>query len=598
MMSSFAEVKVGKIAFMSSLTRNTIVLALVVFCAGLQSLTYSQTKTPKKIATATVSGRVTVGGKGRGGIFVGLRTTDFSPAQTPLHKAITDSDGNYRIVDLPPGSYYVTPISSLFVLADPNPAGQMGTPLLLSEGESVEGIDFAMARGCVITGKVTEADGRPVIEQRVSVIAVDQPNQRASYPARTSFQTDDRGVYRLFGLKAGRYKVAVGQSADGFMGGSNAGRTGYRPGFYPDATNADQAKIVELAEGDQATNIDITVSRAQPGFAATGTIVNGETNQPVNNARVALQKMGDDGNSFFPISAVSNQKGEFRLENIPPGKYSIFLATQVDSDIRADRVEFQLVDQDVAGLVVRTTRGATVSGTVVVEGTNDPAVMAKLRQMRIYAWVQGGGGSARPSLVSADGSFRLAALSAGIANFEFAALDYSQQTGLIISRIERNGAVVPRGGFEIKAGEQISGVRIVFSYGSGSVRGTVNFENGSPAPGMRFSVRLSKPGEKDFRAPQGQVDARGRFMIEGVPPGAYDLSVNVINAGPRDRGASATQSITVTDGAVTEVVLSIDLVHNPWSDQSRKSTCSPREFLAKLARHFSLRRGWSRVHSV
>jgi hypothetical protein len=516
------------------------------------------------MATTTVSGRVTVGGKGRAGIFVGLRSNNFSYAQTPPHKAMTDSDGNYRIVDLPAGSYYVAPMSPLFVLADPNPVSQMGTPLLLSEGERVEGIDFAMARACVITGKVTDADGRPVVEQRVSVISADQPNQ-PSFSARTLFQTDDRGIYRMFGLQAGRYKVAVAQTDDGFMGGSIAGRTGYQPAFYPNATNADNAKIVELAEGDRATNIDITMSRALPDFAASGMIVNGETNQPVNNVRVGLQKMNDERNSFVPITALSNQKGEFRLENIPQGTYSIFVSTQAESDLRADPLEFQLVDQDVTGLVIRILRGATISGTVVVEGTNDPAVMAKVRQLRIYAWVQGAGngGSARPSLVSADGSFRLTGLPAGIANFEFSALDYGQQTGLIMSRIERDGVVVPRGGFDIKAGEQISGVRIVLTYSTGSVRGTVNFENGPPAPGMRFSVRLSKPGDNEVRLPQRGVDARGHFMIEGVPPGTYDLYVNAFNPGSRERAPSATQSITVTDGTVTEVVISINLAHSP-----------------------------------
>ncbi|MBA2703928.1 MAG: carboxypeptidase regulatory-like domain-containing protein [Blastocatellia bacterium] len=161
----------------------------------------------------------------------------------------------------------------------------------------------------------------------------------------------------MFGLRAGRYKVAVGQTDDGFMGGRPPGETGYQPVFYPNITNADQAKIVELAEGDQATNIDIVVTRALPGFVATGIIVNGETNQPINGLRVALQKMNDERNSFVPISAISNQKGEFRLENIPPGKYSIYLTSQDNSELRADALEFQLVDQDVTGLVVRTMRG-------------------------------------------------------------------------------------------------------------------------------------------------------------------------------------------------------------------------------------------------
>lgn len=545
-------------SFMKPLTRTVILLAMVSCCAGRHYVSYSQTKAPPKKATATVSGRVTVGGKGRAGIFVGLGRNNFASTQTPPRNAITDADGNYRISGVPPGSYYVAPMSALFVVEDSNPVTQIGKQLLLSEGEIVEDIDFAMMRGSVITGKVTESDGRPVVEQRVSAISVDQTNR--SYVAQSLFQTDDRGIYRIFGLRAGRYKVAAGQTDDRYLG--SAGRPGYQPVFYPNATSADQAKIVELAEGEQATNIDITMSRALPGFTVSGTIVNGETNKTATNIRVVLQKMNDDRGSFTQAGTISNQKGEFRLENIPPGKYSIVLMAQ-DSELRADPLEFQLLDQDLTGLVVRTSHGASVSGTVQVEGTNDPGTMAKLRQLRIYAWVQGGmGGGARPSLIAADGGFRIAPLPAGIVNFEFVGMDYSE-TGFILLRVERDGVVVPRGGFDIKAGEQVSGVRIVLTRGNGTVRGTVTFQNGPPTPGMRFLVRLSKPGDNELRLSPKEVDARGRFMIEGVLPGVYDLSVNSIDPGSRQRAPSATQSITVADNTITDVVVSIDLARNP-----------------------------------
>lgn len=565
-MYSFAELKVRKIVLMSSLTRNTIVLALVFFCAGLHSPTYSQTKTPKKMATATVSGRVTVGGKGRGGILVGLARADFPRSQSPPHKASTDPDGNYRITGVPAGSYYVAAMASSFVLADASLANGMGTPLLLEEGESVQGIDIALVRGCVITGKVTDAERRPVIEQRVNVISTDQPNQPGPMnPIGPPSQTDDRGIYRIFGLRAGRYKVSVGQSDDNFGGGFSPGRATYQRVFYPDVTDVDQAKIVELAEGDQASNIDITMARTLPGFAVTGTIINGETNQPTSNVRVALQRVVGDRNSFFPAYATSNERGEFRLGNIPPGTYSLFLYPQLNNDFRADPLKFQLVDQDVTGLVVRTVRGASISGTVVMEEANDPTLVAKVRQLRVYAWVRGGdvSGSVQPSAVSADGSFRLSGLPAGIVNFQFASRDGMPATGFVMSRVERDGVVLPPGSFEIKAAEQISGVRIVLTYGSGTVHGTVNFQNGPPAPGLRFIVRLSKPGDNAFGLQPREVDARGRFIIEGVPAGAYDLYVNAFNSGSRERLQSATQSITVAEGAVTEVVISIDLAHRP-----------------------------------
>ena len=121
----------GMIGLMKSLTRTTILLALLFCCAGVHHLSHSQTKTSKKVATATVSGRVTVGGEGRGGIFVGVGKNNFTSSQTAPRNAMTDAEGNYRISDVPPGSYYVAPMSALFVLGDSNPDSQLGKQLIL-----------------------------------------------------------------------------------------------------------------------------------------------------------------------------------------------------------------------------------------------------------------------------------------------------------------------------------------------------------------------------------------------------------------------------------------------------------------------------------
>ena len=38
--------------------------------------------------------------------------------------------------------------------------------MILTEGESVDGIDFTLVKAGVITGKVLDADGKPVVEER------------------------------------------------------------------------------------------------------------------------------------------------------------------------------------------------------------------------------------------------------------------------------------------------------------------------------------------------------------------------------------------------------------------------------------------------
>ena len=233
---------------MSNLTRYVFGLALILGCLGYYSAAQSQTKPIKKTLTGTVSGRVTIKGKGAPGVVVGLRTREFGPQFAPSIKASTDQDGHYRISDFPAGVYQVELIAPAWVISDMPAYGSRGNGLVITEGEAVDGIDFALLRGGVITGKVTDAEGRAVIEEFINFLPVDRINQRGSaYFA--GVQTDDRGIYRIFGLPAGRYKVAIGQSEDSFSRSVEEGRPSYKQTFHPDVSDPAKATVIDLAEG-------------------------------------------------------------------------------------------------------------------------------------------------------------------------------------------------------------------------------------------------------------------------------------------------------------------------------------------------------------
>jgi len=552
---------------MSSLPRYAIVLALVSSCAGLPATASSQAKTQKKTLTNSVSGRITIHGKGAAGIVVGIRNSDFSSQPAPALKATTDQDGNYRITDIPAGNYQVSPLSPAYVVPDPFLSRIRGKALLLGEGEDVQGIDFSLVRGGVITGKVTDADGRPVLEERLTVVPEDQANPRGqmfSPVIAGGFQTDDRGIYRIYGIPAGRYKISVGVADDEPSANVRFGRAVYKRTFYPDASDANDAGVIEVSEGTEARNIDITIGRSLPSFAASGKVVDGETDQPLMGLRFGLQRVVNEREAgFMSTFASSNSQGEFRLENVSPGKYVIFLYPQTGSEVRADAVPFEVIDQDVTGLLVKTLKGLTLTGTVVLEGTYDKSVLTKLAELRLRAYVRDEtaySNSWQESPINADGSFRLGGLGPGTANFSLGAQDRRPPMSFAILRVERDGVVQPRG-VEIKAGEQTTGVKIFVSYGTGLIRGEVRLENGPLPPGGRLVVWVKKLDETESNFRSYNLDERGHFLIEGIAAGSYELNVSANT--PGRRAVTAKQPIDVSEGTTTEVVISLDLKANP-----------------------------------
>src|SRR2546423_1653444 len=186
-----------------------LILGLAICNVGLCSRTETQVAQEAKSLVGSISGKVTVHGKGRAGIVVGLRSADPGFQPGPLLKATSDEDGNYRLGGVNPGRWLVIPIAPAFVVAN-HSFGSPGKMILVAAGESIDSIDFALVGGGVITGRVTDLDGRPLIEERITLIQADSPKSgvTSAYTdeLRTS-QPDDRGVYRIFGLAASRYKL-------------------------------------------------------------------------------------------------------------------------------------------------------------------------------------------------------------------------------------------------------------------------------------------------------------------------------------------------------------------------------------------------------
>lgn len=548
----------------------TILSLAVNVCA--QTTTSQTTKTPR----GSISGRVTIKDKGAAGVAIGVRKDAMDPFEQ-YSKVVTDHDGFYRISNLRAGAYEVFASAPAFVVAENN--NQRNKAVIVADGEDVDNINFSLVRGGVITGKVTDADGRPLIMQQVHLFPADAPEPQQGRPPLRLFMpnaviTDDRGVYRMYGLAAGRYKVASGRGDDAFMGSFVLNRTTYKQVFHPDVIEYPKAKVIEVSEGSEIANVDITLGRAQTTFTASGRVIDSEKNAPVPNLRLGVQRVvAGQRVEMVPTLSSTNAQGDFILEGLIPGKYAVYLfqmASQSQAmDMRAEQSNFDIVDQDVSGITVRLTRGAALSGIVVLE-SEDKTAWKKLQEMQLRAFVlmrpgEGGFGQSSVSTIGPDGTFRLGGLAPGTVNiFLNAAMGNPMATkGFMISRIERDGVALPQR-MEVKDGEQISGLRLVIAYGNATLRGVVRIENGTLPPEGRISARLSRPGESTGMSmmPPPQVDARGHFILEGLPAGTYELIVSV-NMGIPGQVRTVKQTVTLQDGIINDVVVTIDLGATP-----------------------------------
>jgi hypothetical protein len=538
-----------------------------ILCSG----TFARDQTPDGMPkpTGSISGRVTLGGSPAEGIPVVAVSGQTVNRRDAAARSVTDSEGRYRLSELLPGQYQIWAVTP-GLIAEPGPLPRYGSPypgsiqnIILSAKEDLSDIDMKLVRGAVITGRVTDAENKPVVEERVSLQLVDDNGAPSRFGSPDSsndqmYQTDDRGVYRIYGLAGGRYKVGVGYDAsDGFIRGGRHRRT-----FYPDVNDQSKGAIVELKEGSEANNIDIKVGSATQTYAASGRVIDAETGLPIARAGVRFMIVRQGQGPPAPgFGLQADDRGEFSFEGFASGHYSALATSEYyGGNFYGDPVNFEVVDHNVSGLELKAIQGLSVSGVVVADGVTTKDLLAQMPKLRIFARVASGANSQVPaggsSIVAPDGSFQVDGLRPGRVSIE-ASGSAPTYTRPSIARIEHDGIGVTQG-FDIQ--QSVSGLRIIINYGTGAIRGTVRLEGGASLADSRIYVNSKREGQRDGTGIV--VDARGHFVIKNLAPGTYEVTVQVGFGGPAAQYRPLPpqkQLVSVTNGSESEITFVVDL---------------------------------------
>jgi protocatechuate 3,4-dioxygenase beta subunit len=545
------------------------VLTLLIICA-----VQCAAQIPPKDSSASISGRVTVDGKPAAGVTVVATLSNSFLDNKTVAKSTTDEDGNYKLSGLAAGRFTILPLAKSYIVASGSAYKDAGQGVNVAEGETVTKIDFPLVRGGVVTGRITDVEGHPLIGERVSVVLKDSTadtSPQIPMLGGSRNQTDDRGVYRIYGLAPGSYKVSVGQASSAGSAVSIMGISGsqYSKTFYPGVQEEAKATIIEIKEGTEVKDVDISVGKPDSGFSVSGRVVDSDSGNPVPNLFIVHSSVNDSNQQMAGMSLTGNQtdtNGRFRLEGLRPGRYAVStLAAGQANSFYSEPVQFVISDGDVTGIEIKVRRGATITGVAVIENNSDQAVARLLQTVGVYAYVEQKGSpvpSYAQSKIGPDGSFRLEGLAPGKARIGIQGFP-SPPKGLTLVRTELDFLEQPEG-IEVTAGAQINGIRLLFAYGTGSIRGDVRVEGGSLQEGMRLRVFVrSAAGESRQFNRMADCDARLHFLVENIPPGTYELVVSGMAPAAEPRSVPPVeflkQTVTVSNGAEVKVNLVVDL---------------------------------------
>ena len=527
---------------------------LLLLLTILSALPGDAQSNEKESTKATIKGRVTLKGRGVADCSVITWSGPYSEVSEGTVPTKTDADGYFRF-SVEPGNHYVwVTAPNFYVVAEGKPSLKP-TRITLSAGDELDDVNFRLERGGVITGKVRNTDNNAVIDVPVRLVQSPEPEQTfgTTSPLWTTSMTDDRGIYRLFGVPPGQYRVAVGDrtSANNAM----RGRPAVPRTFFPDAIDENKAKLVTVSSGEEIAGINIKIAAAQPVFVVSGTVIDRATGAPVPNVRVGLGIYEGQKRVGSRTGNPTNQKGEFEIDRVPSGRYSLFVPSSFEhSENYGESEQFEVTDEDVPGIVVSTLRTASISGVMEIEGKSSPRFVQLIRSTGFLALTmprEPGRVSPQSFTIRDDGTFEVGGLIPGKLSISFNMRSGQNYPALRVLRVEHEAR---RDGIELNAGDRLSGVRVVVVEATSGLRGEVKLGDGSMPTKFSGSAALYLDQKTIGWT---QLDPRGNFLFENLPAGSFRLVINV-NV-PGSQPAQSEQNIVLNPGQVAEASVLIDL---------------------------------------
>ncbi len=498
-------------------------------------LTTAQTQPPA--AETSKSGSIT--GKvvnERGEPLPNARISIQSAGAVRPRNAFTDRDGTFRVDGLEQVPYTI----NVWMPAYINQPFETEEPRV-KKYRAGDSVSFVLIKGGVITGTVMNTAGNPVTGVRVSARMIRNSNgRRLGGDSERSASTDDRGIYRIYGLSSGTYIVVAG-STDEYVEGVINAFSNDVPTYAP-SSSRDTADEISVRVGEETSNVDIRY-RGEQGRTISGTV----GGPPIASGfTVVLTPISGSQSSTSKFERSSRQ---FAFTGLTDGDYYLTLRTHV-STRELSLSESKLVKLrggDVEGIELTPRPLGVVSGRVVLEPSKAVECQGKepppFKDISVSAWHrQTEATKNQPEFiwsmgapVSADerGNFSLINLVPSQYHFHarFPAKSWYLQSISLTPEATAAGKKpidTIRVWTTIRSGDRLSGLTFTLAQGAASFRGQVVFDPAENRSEKWFAYLVPAEPEhanNSLRFYGGIVSDEGKIQLVNLAPGSYRVLV-------------------------------------------------------------------------
>jgi protocatechuate 3,4-dioxygenase beta subunit len=492
----------------------------------------------------------------------------------------TDDYGAFEFEGLAPASYAISASAPGYITQPPT--DNENSPGVYRAGDVA---NITLTRGGIITGKVMNASGNPLTGVSVNAIRVgglegEDDNQLAFQSFGRDWRTDDRGVYRIYGLVPGSYIIQAGPA------GQAGGPRGVRPNllspfsedsptYYPSSAR-DVATPIPVRAGEEVAGIDISY-RGDKGRVVSGRVVAKAGDNGFGPTQIVLSVAGSDAvvATTAQMDAGRRNSGRvnraesrgFAFYGVRDGEYDL-VALRSGAGAESDAVSaprrVSVHGADAVSIELTLAPLASLSGRVVVEkkagvcqnprvsSVEEVLLIAERDEIQAHEPTPLSQLTASaPAAPNATGEFTLRNLQAGrhrvIARLpdenwyvRAISLESRQPASSARRTAARVSINVARDGATLKPGEKLAGITLTIAEGAAALKGQVTADQDGRLPGKVRAYLI--PAEKEaaddpLRYSQANAGGDGSFNFRNLAPGRYYALAKLI----KDDGAGAAE---------------------------------------------------------
>jgi 5-hydroxyisourate hydrolase-like protein (transthyretin family) len=541
--------------------------------AQSQSITPAQSdekSAEKQAQLCTVSGRVVTAAEGAPIKSARLVLVQENAKNRPeIFGALTDGEGHFQIKDVPPGRYRFSASRTGFVAQQYQAKGtSQGAVLSLGPGQQIDDTLFRLVRAGVVSGRVIDEAGEPLANVWVSALRRPTEEEREDWSKgqkqhqfvqASGAKTDDRGEYRIFGLKPGDYYLKASESPDLDQVGNIDGSdnyfllrqivTEYAPLYYPGVLQISDAQAIPLRAGEEV-RADFEMRRVKTVEVA-GRVI-GADGKPATHAYLLLgvPGVGDLGGD---LEGSTDSKGEFLIKHVSPGSYILTAVQNDENRHEFTRQKLEVAESDLKSVILSFGRGTDIRGQIISQGSN-PAIDRLGLGLESQDEDESISGAAQ---AKKDGTFLLADVPDG----SYAVDVWDLEKGWFIKAIHYGSIDVLEKGLQVEHGSSSGTLEVVISSAGAEMEGTVNDQDGKPI--VAAQVRMRPEPETSFnrtRAHTTGTDQNGHFSFSSLAAGKYKVWARSPSTFPEAPVAnSESQTVTLSERDHQSIQLKIDL---------------------------------------